>query len=326
MKITKDEENVYLAADSDKLREAFEKITSLIGKDQSKHGKFSANVADYHGEFYPIQVTYGNNDRVLFTIGSGDTVFVTPTGHQATITWNNPTDGNSEVQTSYQYVSGDQKIIIDFTGTAFSDKENLKIKLGTSTAAHLEPMRMMMLMSEEMLLEEVSGEELPIENEAISGEEIVPVENETTSGEEITPVTETVASGEEVTPVTETVASGEEVTPVTETVASGEEVSPVVEQTSSNEEEAPVAEQTSSNEEETPVAEQTSSNEEEVPVAEQTSSNEEEAPVVEQASSNEEEASVAENTTLAEQEDTNITEAVIPQNNEEKDQETEEAA
>lgn len=122
--ITNDVSKIYSAAKQTDLDKAFSDIANSIGKDQSIGGYTNINVTDYNGNIYPIIVTkkVGTEDVELFRI-------IQPT---TSVEW---TDGTELIDTKVTIT--DAEVKLDLSGTAFSDKEDLKIKIGSDAPKYI---------------------------------------------------------------------------------------------------------------------------------------------------------------------------------------------
>ena len=121
--ITNDVSKVYSAAKQTDLDKAFSDIANHIGKEQSVGGYTDIDVAEYNGNIYPIRVTHkvGTTDVELFRINHPTT----------SVTWDD--DGR---ETTTSITIDEDKVKINLSGIAFSDKEDLKIIIGESTAEY----------------------------------------------------------------------------------------------------------------------------------------------------------------------------------------------
>ena len=242
--ITGDADMIFLAEHQEQLQASFVAIANEIGSYQSKNGKLTIDVTEYNGEFYPIIVSYGSGTE-LFRITSPVT----------SVTWDNE---GTEVITPVTITT--EEIEIDLSGDAFSNKENLKIELGSEAA---QPPLMLMsfrLVKKLGEMQENSNEEdvdINEENkEELTSGEIVEKDNE--ENQEETP------SGEIIEEVNEETQ---------EEAPSGEIIEEVNEE---NQEEAPsgeiIEEVNEENQEETPsgeiIEEDNEENQEEAPSGE----------------------------------------------------------
>lgn len=133
-----DKKDVTVATTAQGVKTAFKDITTkIINKVQSSNGEVSLNMTknpNYFSVLVTHEITEGGKqvDKKLFEIKN-----IMEPG--STIQWSYVNDEMVEVNVTTRVEATTSKLYIDFSGNAFSDKENIKVILGKEAGTVLTP-------------------------------------------------------------------------------------------------------------------------------------------------------------------------------------------